>query len=70
MDMPKEALEKFINDHFDGKHNECARGLNLAPSTVCRILSGNNKAGIKVITNVIKYCNEKDINYDMYINLS
>lgn len=70
MEMSKEGLKKFINEHFDDKNNQCARSLGLAPSTVSRIVNGTNKAGIKVITNVIKYCNEKDIKYDEYINLS
>lgn len=67
MDMPKESLKRFIDEHFEGKHNKCARGLGLAPSTVCRILNGTSKAGIKAITNVVKYCNENNINYDSYI---
>ena len=70
MNMSKESFEKFIEEQFDGGNNKCARGLDLAPSTVCRIANGNGKAGLKVITSVIKYCNEKDINYDKYISLS
>lgn len=67
MDMPKEKFKNFINEQFEGNQNQCARSLCLAPSTVCRIVNGTGKAGMKAITNVIKYCNEKDINYDKYI---
>ncbi len=67
MDMPKEAFKKLINEHFEGNLHECARNLDLAPSTVCRIVNGNGKAGMKAITSVMKYCNEKNINYESYI---
>ena len=70
MNMSKESFEKFIEEQFDGGNNKCARGLDLAPSTVCRIANGNGKAGLKVITSVIKYCYEKDINYQEYVYLS
>ncbi len=70
MNMTKEAIKKLVNEQFDGSYNKCARNLSLAPSTVCRIANGTSKAGIKVITSVMKYCSEKDINYDKYINLS
>lgn len=70
MDMPKETFEKLINEHFEGNLHKCARGLDLAPSTVCRIVNGTGKAGIKAITNVMKYCNENNINYQKYVYLS
>lgn len=70
MDMSKESFKKFINEQFEGNQNQCARSLDLAPSTVCRIVNGTGKPGIKAITNVMKYCHEKDINYAKYINLS
>lgn len=70
MDMSKETFKKFIDDEFAGNHNKCAQGLGLAPSTVCRIVNGSSKPGIKAITNLVKYCKDKNINYEMYISLS
>lgn len=62
-----EAFKKLIEEQFDGNYNNCARSLDLAPSTVWRIATGNSKAGIKTITNIVKYCNEKHIKYDSYV---
>lgn len=70
MNMSKESFKKFIDEEFDGGNNKCARGLDLSPSTVCRIANGASKAGLKVITNVMKYCNENNINYEKYVYLS
>jgi len=69
MNTTKEAIKKLVDEQFDGNFNKCARNLELAPSTIWRIVNGSGKAGIKVITNVIKYCNEKDINYERYIDI-
>ena len=69
MNTTQEAVKKLVDEQFDGNYNKCARILDLAPSTVWRIANGTGDAGIKVITNVMKYCNEKDINYERYIYL-
>lgn len=70
MNIPKEAFKEFVDEQFDGSYNKCARSLGLAPSTVCRIANGTGNAGLKAITNVMKYCHEKDINYDSYVHFS
>lgn len=70
MNITKESVKKFVDEQFDGNFNKCARNLDLAPSTIWRIANGNGKAGIKVITNIIKYCDDKKINYRKYIFLS
>ncbi|WP_297422692.1 hypothetical protein [Clostridium sp.] len=70
MDMTKEAIKKLIDEQFDGSYNKCARSLDLVPSTVWRIANGNSKAGIKAITKVMEYCNDKDISYEKYVYLS
>lgn len=70
MEMKGKALKKLIDEYFEGSYNKCARNIDLAPSTVCRIANGTGKAGIKTITNVINYCSKNGINYHKYINLS
>lgn len=70
MKITKEAIKILVDEQFDGNFNKCARNLDLAPSTICRVANGNSKAGIKAITNIIKYCNDKNINYERYIDLS
>ena len=69
MNTTTEAFKKFIEEQFEGNYNKCARSLELAPSTICRIATGNSKVGIKTITNIVKYCNEKGIKYDSYVFL-
>ena len=70
MNTTTEAFKKFIEEQFEGNYNKCARSLELAPSTIWRIANGNGGPGIKVVTNIIKYCKRKNIKYDKYINLS
>lgn len=70
MKTTKEAIKKLVDEQFDGNFNKCARNLDLAPSTICRVANGNSQAGIKVITNIIKYCNNKNIDYERYVDLS
>lgn len=68
MNTTKEAIQQLVEEQFDGNYNKCARTLELAPSTIWRIANGNCSAGIKVITNIIKYCNQKNIKYEKYIS--
>lgn len=70
MNTTQEAIKKLVNEQFDGNYNKCARSLDVSPSTIWRIANGTSGGGIKVITNIIKYCNKKNIKYDKYINLS
>lgn len=69
MNNTTEAFKRFIEEQFEGNYNKCARSLELAPSTIWRIATGNSKVGIKTITNIVKYCNEKGIKYDSYVFL-
>lgn len=67
MNTTQAVVKKLVDEQFDGNYNKCAKNLDVAPSTIGRIANGTGGAGIKVITNIIKYCNEKNINYDRYI---
>lgn len=67
MNTTSEAFKKLVEEQFEGNYNKCAKSLGLAPSTIWRIATGNSKAGIKTITNIVKYCKEKNIKYDSYV---
>lgn len=69
MQATKECIQLFVDEEFNGNYNECARKLDLSPSTIWRAANGTGKAGIKIITKVIEYCNNKGISYRKYISI-
>lgn len=70
MDINTEAFSKFVQANFNGSCSKCAKALDVAPSTVWRVMKGNSKAGIKLMTNLMQYCNSNKLNYNDYIFLN
>ncbi|MGL4107012.1 hypothetical protein [Clostridium sp. LP20] len=64
-----EKMQKFIDEQFEGNRKACARKLDISESTICRIIKGDNKAGGKLITKIIKYCDENEVDYKEYLYL-
>lgn len=69
MNINTEAFKKLVEENFQGSCNKCSKALNVAPSTIWRVLHGNNNAGIKLLSNLMQYCNSNNINYEDYIFL-
>lgn len=60
-------MEKFINDQFEGRRKACAVKLDIAESTISRIINLKSRPGRKVILSIIDYCVEKNIDYSKYL---
>lgn len=67
MNRNGEGIRRLVNERFDGNMNTCARILNVAPSTISRVINGRRNPGSKLIYSVIDYCNKKDFDYRKYI---
>jgi hypothetical protein len=70
MRIEGEKMIMFIEDNFDGNANKCALRLGVSPSTICRVVSGKSKPGLKLISQVIIYCNYKNLELEKYIILN
>ena len=55
MQLNRGIFLEFIKGNFQGHMYECARALNMSPSTVWRVANGYSKAGIKFLTNLRQY---------------
>lgn len=69
MNINPETFSQLLENKFKGSFGKCAKELNVAPSTVWRVIKGNNRAGIKLLTNLMQYCNKNNLNYIDYIFL-
>ena len=69
MYLNTEKFSNLVEARFGGSYTKCADALNLAPSTVWRVVKGDNKAGMKLLTNLIQYCSINNLNYNDYIFL-
>jgi transcriptional regulator with XRE-family HTH domain len=66
-------LEKFknlINTNFENNLHQCARELEVSPSTVYRIVNGNSNAGAKFLGSLMNYCKVSEIDFNEYIFLT
>jgi hypothetical protein len=61
--LNKEVFLEFIQTNFEGNLNKCARELDVSPSTIWRVTNGCSKAGVKLLTNLMQYCNKSKLNY-------
>ncbi|GFP77467.1 XRE family transcriptional regulator [Clostridium fungisolvens] len=69
MNINVNTFQKLIEDNFYGSYNKCAKALNVAPSTICRVVNGNNNAGVKLLSSLMQYCNDNNLRYEDYIFL-
>lgn len=70
MYINKDGFIKLVETNFNGSCNKCAKALNVAPSTIWRVVNGSSNAGIKLLTNLMQYCNSNSLKYEDYIFLS
>jgi hypothetical protein len=69
MHVNTERFSKLVETKFSGSCNKCAKELKVAPSTVWRVVKGDSKAGLKLLTNLMQYCNKHNLNYYGFIFL-
>lgn len=66
MKSDAERFSKLIEYEFDNNRKACAIELKLSESTISRILNGKARVGGKTLVSIIKYCNNKGIDYLEY----
>lgn len=69
MKINVEAFRNLVDSKFQGSNLVCAKALCVAPSTVWRVVKGNNGAGVKLMSNLVQYCQNNNLNYTDYIFL-
>jgi len=64
VNIKRDGFLKLLEKDFQGNCAKCARALNVNTSTVCRVINGNSKGGIKLLTKLMQYCKSNDISYE------
>lgn len=65
-------VEKFKNliiNEFDNNLHQCARALDINPSTICRIVNSNSNGGTKFFGNFMNYCKTNGLDFNEFIFL-
>lgn len=70
MNVNTENFKKLVDANFEGSLVKCAKALNVDHSTIWRVANGNNNMGIKLLSNLMEYCNKNSLNYSDYIFLN
>lgn len=61
------GVESFVNDHFDGSRKRCSKTIKISESTLCKVIRGKSKPGLKLATQIIKFCETNNIDYHNYL---
>ncbi|MBE6050958.1 MAG: hypothetical protein E7214_09995 [Clostridium sp.] len=61
------GIKKLVDERFNGNMNTCARVINVAPSTISRVVSGKSNGSIKLVVHVVDYCNKRNLKTGDYI---
>jgi len=67
MNIKREGFLELLEKNFEGNCAKCARAINVNTSTVCRIINGNSKGGLQVVTKLMQYCKKNGVNYEKVI---
>lgn len=71
MQINIEELKKLLDEQFNGNQTVFAKEMGLERTHVNKVFKNNGKgAGSLFCGAIIKYCKEKNINYEKYIFLS
>lgn len=56
-------------EHCNGNYNQFARELGINPSHIYRYLNSGIGEGRKLVGAIIKFCKDRGINYEEYVEL-
>lgn len=70
MVINREKTVAFMQSDFDGNYNRFAKELQVDPSHLHRFLKTGIGGGRKLTGALIKYCNDHDIDFKKYIDLT
>ena len=70
MEINMEAIKQLLEDRFDGNQAKMARVLKINRYQLNTIINNNGKkAGKKIITAILKYCDTNELDFHKFIFL-
>lgn len=69
MNANREKTRRLLNEYYGGNYNKFAKELELDPSHLHRFLTEGVGGGKKLIGAIIKFCNNKKLNFIDYVDL-
>lgn len=70
MDIDRLKVADLMNTYSEGNYNRFARELGVDPSHLYRYIKTGIGGGKKIIMSVMKYCKEKGLDFEEYLNNS
>lgn len=69
MVLKKDKINELMSTYCNGNYNRFARELGIDPSQLYRFINTGIGGGKKVAGAVIKFCKERSIDFEEYIEL-
>ena len=69
MKLIRENVTELLNNYCNGNYNRFAREMGVDPSHIFRFLNTGVGGGTKLISGVVKFCKDKQLKFEDYIDL-
>lgn len=69
MELYKDKVTELMHDYCGGNYNRFARELGVDVSQLYRFIKTGVGGGSKVIGGVIRFCKEKNLNFEDYVHI-
>lgn len=69
MEINRQMLFGLMDRYCDGNYNRFAKELEIDPSHLYRFLNKGVGGGKKLVGAVIKFCRERELNFEEYIEI-
>lgn len=69
MEANREKIRQLMQDYCNGNYNRFAREMGVDPSHIHRFITTGVGGGKKLISGIIKFCNDKKLNFNDYLDL-
>lgn len=69
MEIKRSGLFDLMNRYCQGNYNRFAKELGIDPSHLYRFMNSGIGGGKKVLGALMKFCREKDLNFEEYIDI-
>lgn len=69
MKLNREKVTELMYEYTNGNYSRFARQLNVDPSHLHRFLKSDIGGGKKIVGAVMKFCKEKGLSFEDYIDL-
>ncbi len=69
MKAKREKVAELMSIYCEGNYNRFARELSIDPSHLHRFITTGVGGGKKLVGAIIKFCKEKELNFEEYIEI-